>query len=124
MTFGMKTRASLKSLEQLIQDTFPGAKTLVIPEFPSPVDNEKVLLETEKADEVVFFTYCKYHAYQGDNCITERVRTLIRINQKLAAVVHMGIPCELKKFMHAPRVIHGYMGGKCEVAPGSGYSCT
>ena len=114
VTYGTKTRASLKSLEQLIQDTFPGAKTLVIPEFPSPVDNEIVLLETNKADEVVFFTYSKYAAYQGDNCITERVRTLIRLNQKLAAVVHMGTPGDLKKFLHAPRVIHGYLGGRCE----------
>lgn len=100
-----------ENITKYIRAEFPDSPISYLPEFPNWKDNEKILLDSAKVDDVVFVTFCAQHPYQGSNCLTRRVENLIdctNMNGKLAAVVHFGTPSALLPLQHTERLLFGY----------------
>lgn len=94
-----------------IREVFPDAGIAFLPEFPHKKDNERVLVESTKYDEVVFVSFCETGAYTGTDCLTRRAESVIDaliLGDKLAAIVHFGNPFALEPILHAKRKIFGY----------------
>ena len=100
-----------KKIADKIRQEYPDAGIVYLPELPDQKQNEKVLLESGKYDDVVFITFCMTQAYLGTDCMTRRVENMIdciNLANKLAAVVHFGNPFALQPLMHVKRKIFGY----------------
>ena len=98
-----------------ILELFPDAKVLIINEFPRFSENEQVCYYASETDETIFYTFCSPAAYQGSDCITQRIESLIDANmEKISAIVHIGNPYEISKFKDAKRIITSPSGGKTE----------
>ncbi len=94
-----------------IQEHFPNSDIELIPEFPSPKDNDRVLTAASKYDEVVFVSFCVTAPYMGTDCLTRRIEAVINalaLPGKLTALVHFGNPLALENLFHIPRKIFGY----------------
>lgn len=91
--------------EKLLR-AFPGSSVSIISEFPCHHEIENTCNEISKADETIFFTFCKTGCYLGTDGITERMAAVIKANEeKISTVVHIGNPYEVKKFSNIKRVI-------------------
>jgi hypothetical protein len=100
-----------ENITHYIRAEFPDARISYLPEFPNWKDNERILLDSAEVDDVVFVTFSTCPAYQGVNCLTRRVESLIdctNLNGKLAGVVHFGTPTALLPLMHTKRMLFGY----------------
>ncbi len=98
-------------IAEKIRKEFPDAGVMYLTEFPNTTQNEKVLLEAAKYDDVTFLTFCTSPAYQGTDGLTRRVENLIdcvNLAGKLAAVAHFGNPFALEPLMHVKRKLFGY----------------
>lgn len=107
----MVAKYSVNHTIHAIKEHFPGCDMALIPEFPSPRDNERVLNAATKYDEVVFVSFCESAPYMGTNCLTRRIETVINaltLPGKLVALVHFGNPLAVKNLWHIPRKIFGY----------------
>ena len=97
-----------------IRDNFPTSDIALIKEFPTAQDNEVIITKAAEYDEVVLVTFCSYQAYQGADCLTRRIESVITsfaIPKKLCAIVHFGNPTalsEIDKMENVPRKIYGY----------------
>lgn len=94
-----------------IQQEFPDAGIVYLPEFPNCHQNEKVLLAASEHDDVVFVTFCMTTAYLGTDGLTQRVTNLIdcvTLADKVAAVLHFGNPFALQPLLHVKRKLFGY----------------
>ena len=95
-----------------IKEHFPNSDIELIPEFPSPRDNDRVLTAASKYDEVVFVSFCLGAPYTGTDCLTRRIEAVINalaLPGKLTALVHFGNPFAMKNLsFHIPRKIFGY----------------
>lgn len=106
-----KTWYSPNRIIEEIRGNFPQAEILTAPEFPSAVQNERVLNTATRHSEVVYITYCDTAPYLGTDGLTRRTESVIRalaMSGKLAAVVHLGNPLALKPLGDLPRRIFGY----------------
>ena len=100
---------------QLIREAFPHAEVLLLNEFPNNKENIKVLDACARADEVIFFTFCKFVNHQGSDNLTRRVKSVLdACMYKMAAIVHMGNPYEMRPFLNAPRIFLGVVGSESE----------
>ena len=100
-----------EKIAQKIRLVYPDASVIYLPELPNAKENERVLVESKKHDDVVFVTYCNTAAYLGTDCMTRRVENLIdcvNLAGKLEAVVHFGNPFALQRLLHVKRKILGY----------------
>ncbi len=98
-------------IEQKIRKEFPDAEIVYLPEYPSAVDNERVLLAATRHKEVVCVTFCTTSAYLGTDCMTRRVESVINaliLSGKVSAVLHFGNPFAQKPIYHVPRRLFGY----------------
>ena len=94
-----------------IKEHFPNSDIELIPEFPSPRDNDRVLTAASKYDDVVFVSFCVTAPYMGTDCLTRRIEAVINalaLPGKLTALVHFGNPLALENLFHIPRKIFGY----------------
>lgn len=101
-----------EDIEKKINEEFPEAEVVWLPEYPNAKDNEKVLLAAARHKEVVFITYCNTRPYLGTDCMTRRVESVIDaliMSDKVSAVVHFGNPFALKHIKHVSRKLFGYM---------------
>ena len=97
-----------------IKENFPNSDIQLIKEFPTAQDNEHVITRAAAYDQIVFVSYCSTTAYQGTDCLTRRIESVITslaIPRKLRAIVHFGNPTALAiidKIDCVPRKIFGY----------------
>ena len=99
----------------LIQEAFPDAKVMLLNEFPNNAENTKVLSACSEADEVIFFTFCTSTNHQGSNNLTIRMKSVLNACMyKMAAIVHLGNPYEMRPFLAAPRIFLGLIGSDSE----------
>ena len=94
-----------------IREHFPNSDIELIPEFPTPVDNQRVLTAASKHKEVVFVSYCVTAPYMGTDCLTRRIEAVINalaLPGKLAALVHFGNTLAVENLYPIPRKIFGY----------------
>jgi len=94
-----------------IREHFPNSEIELIPEFPTPVDNQRVLTAASKQEEAVFVSYCITAPYMGTDCLTRRIEAVINalaLPGKLAALVHFGNPLAVENLFPIPRKIFGY----------------
>ncbi len=107
------SRANRELHKELILKEFPDAEVLIIDEFPHRMQNEAVLVASQKADEVIFCTFCMPLSYMCSDGICERVEYLINsCDKNTAAVLHVGNPYEIVKFPHAKRIFAGHLGAE------------
>jgi len=100
----------MKRKEYLLKE-FPGSKAFIINEFPNHIEMEKVCELVSEVDEVIVFSYCRFHSYLGSDGITERIENLIKANtHKISTVIHCGNPYEIKKFKNVERIILNQYG--------------
>ena len=112
---GWFVKEQVKKKAELIQEAFPDAKIMLINEFPNQRENEDVVRACAEAEEVIFFTFCKQTSYLGSNSLTERIKSVLEACMyKMAAIVHIGNPYEMRKFMDAPRIFLGVLGSDSE----------
>lgn len=101
--------------QKMIQAEFPDAEIMLLHEFPNQGEVTRICHARAEADEVIFFTFCRRSSYLASDSITERIKNLLVSSMdKIAAVVHMGNPYEIKKFIDAPRIFVGVTGSDCE----------
>ena len=94
-----------------IKALFPNCAIELIPEYPKPRDNDRVLNAATKYDEVVFVSFCEFALYMGSDGLTRRIETVINaltLPGKLTALVHFGNPLAVQNLWHIPRKIFGY----------------
>ena len=97
-----------------IKSNFPNSHIELIKEFPTALDNDRVITTAAKFNEVVFVTFCSAAAYQGTNCLTRRIEAVITslaLPKKICAIVHFGNPLALSNIdciENVPRIIFGY----------------
>ena len=105
---------SADTVKAAIEENFASSKVTFIKEFPTAADNERVITEAAYYDEIVFVTFCSYTAYQGADCLTRRIETVITslaIPGKVCAIVHFGNPLAISgidAIDKIPRKIFGY----------------
>lgn len=95
-----------------IKKNFPNADIELIPEFPGPSVNERVLNSATRYSKVVFVSFCATCAYLGTDCLTRRIESVIEaiaLSGKLEALVHFGNPLAVSRLTKADRRIFGYM---------------
>lgn len=100
-----------------IRAEFPNSEIVFVPEFPTPKQNETVLVAATDHDEVVFVTFCMTGAYYGTDGLTRRIEALINcINHsgKVSAVVHFGNPLAMEPLDHIKRILFGYNAPKSQ----------
>ncbi|MBR3978054.1 MAG: hypothetical protein IKJ94_00330 [Oscillospiraceae bacterium] len=95
-------------------ERFPGSVTKFVCEYPNDLMNDFVVANASKYDEVVFFTYCNYRAYQGTEEITRRFQILMEsVQKRTSTIVHFGSPYAMEPLPHAPRRFIGANSAKC-----------
>ncbi len=105
---------SPKNVCDAIRSNFPNSHIELIKEFPTAFDNDRVITKAAEFNEVVFVTFCSFQAYQGTNCLTRRMESVITslaIPKKICAIVHFGNPLALSnidRIDNIPRKIFGY----------------
>ncbi|MBR2466460.1 MAG: glycoside hydrolase family 3 protein [Clostridia bacterium] len=100
-----------KRVTAAIKENFPTSEIQYIREYPTGLENDRILAAATKYDEVVFVSFCATSAYYGTDCMTRRLEALINaliISKKLSALVHFGNPLALEPLMHVPRKIFGF----------------
>ena len=96
-------------MEKLEKD-FPNSKVMAINEFPTQVQNQRVLEQSVDYEDVVFITFVDSLAYVGRECLTSRIVSLIealQVTKRVSTVVHFGNPFVLEELEHIPRVLIG-----------------
>lgn len=112
---GWFVKEQVEKKAKLIQEAFPDAKIMLLNEFPNQMENEDVCRACAEADDVIFFTFCKQGSYLGSNSLTERIRSVLEACMyKMAAIVHIGNPYEMRPFLNAPRIFLGVLGSSSE----------
>ena len=94
-----------------IKEHFPNSDIELIPEFPKPRDNDRVLTAATKYEEVVFVSFCESAPYMGSDSLTRRIETVINalsMPGKLKALVHFGNPLAVRYLWPISRMIFGY----------------
>ncbi len=100
------SRASAEIRKEKLLKAFENSTATVISEFPNNIEIEETCNMISKADETIFFTFCKTCCYLGTDGITERMEALMKANiDKISTVVHIGNPYEVKKFKNIKRII-------------------
>ena len=108
-------KSQVEKKAERIQEAFPDAEVMLLNEFPNNAENTKVLSACAKADEVIFFTFCTSINHQGSNNLTIRMQSVLKACMyKMAAIVHMGNPYEMRPFLDAPRIFLGLIGSDSE----------
>jgi len=94
---------------------FPNSATCAINEFPTAMQNLRVLEQSVGYDDVVFITFINSQAYVGRECLTGRIVSLIQalqITNRVSSLVHFGNPFVLEELEHIPRILVGGLSAK------------
>ena len=98
--------AIMKQLNKL----FPNSDAIAIHEYPTQLENQRVLEHSVDYDDVVFITYMESQCYVGRECLTSRITSLIQalqVTNRISALVHFGNPFVVEDLVHIPRVLIG-----------------
>ncbi len=99
-------------IKKNISDCFPGSIIKVINQYPNRIQIENTCKECISADEIVYITYSTSASYALGGTFTERIlNMMLAMEDKLAAIIHLGTPYPLEMTPHFPRVIIS-IGGK------------
>lgn len=103
--------ADLPRIRSLIDGFFPGSEMIAINQFPSRKQVERVCYASTMAEEVVFLTYSMGGAYAAGYRLTEKIaNTMLAVQPKLAAILHLGNPFAVECAPHTPRRIFAFGG--------------
>lgn len=109
------SRKNVELKKQEIEKKFPGAKVMIVSEFPHKVEIMDMCHGIAEADETIFFTFNHTTSYQASDDITGRIKYIIAsYADKISTVVHVGDPYVLKNFKKISRVLWSTTGGDCE----------
>ena len=100
------TDKNIKRIKELILEKFPGSLIKVANQYPCAPQIEAICCEAIDVDEIIFLTYATSNCYVLGGDFTPRVVHMMEaIENKLAAVIHMGNPYPLEAVPHFPRVL-------------------
>lgn len=108
-TFSNAWHSPFDIKERLLK-SFPNSQVAFINEFPTQMQNEKVLKDSIDCDELVFLTFTEALAYVGKENLTRRFIRLIealQLTDRVSTIVHFGNPLVLEELPHIPRWIIG-----------------
>lgn len=95
-----------KDMKEKILAKYPDSQVLLMNRLPSTRDINKTCYQATQSDEVIFITNAFVRAYGGGSLLSDHVANTIRSMQdKLAAVIHIGNPYATSKLPHVPRLI-------------------
>ena len=97
-------------IEKKLKELFPNSTVDFINEFPTSMQNFRILKESIGCDELVFLTFSEALAYVGKERLTHRFVTLIeamQITGRVSTIVHFGNALVLEELPHIPRYIIG-----------------
>lgn len=101
-------------IKEKLEELFPNSFVTSINEYPSPVQNRRVLRDIAGFDtlkpyeDVVFITFYQSQTYVGKECFTSRIIALFEaldVTKSVSALVHFGNPFLVEDLPHLPRVI-------------------
>ena len=107
-------------ISEKIKSLFPNSTVKIIGQFPTPGQNNQVLAESVKHDDVIFVTFSHAQAYVGPEHLTRRLVAVIKalqLTNRISTVIHLGNPFVLEELPHIPRYIIGGVSDK------SSYAC-
>lgn len=114
-TIGAEVEVDVKyspsAIVNAVKENFPSSEVVFLHEYPTPMENERVLVAASKFDEVVFVTSCQSGAYAGTDCLTRRVESVINslvMSGKVKALLHYGNPLALGNIFPVPRKLLMY----------------
>ena len=98
-------------VKQSIEESFPNAEVVFLPEFPTANQNDIALTAATKHNDVVLVSFCNAGCYLGADGLTRRVEAVFRAliaSGKVSAHIHFGNPCALRDMPKPARRIYGY----------------
>ena len=110
-----------RDIKNRILAKYPDSEVLLMNRLPATRDINKVCSLATRCDEVVFVTNAFIRAYAGGSSLTDPlVNTIRSMQDKVAAVIHIGNPYAVNKLPHIPRIIFDvnreYMGETIDAA--------
>jgi len=99
-----------RTIEKKLSALFPNSCVYAINQFPSPVQNVRLVERNVTYDDVVFITFNDCGAYVGRECLTSRIVSVIQalqITNRVSTLVHFGNPFVLEELAHIPRILIG-----------------
>ena len=96
----------IKKLESL----FPNSAIRAISQFPTPHQNESILIDSLEYDDVIFINFAEAPAYAGSDHITHRMVALMNaftLTNRASTIVHFGNPYVLEDAPHMKRILIG-----------------
>lgn len=99
------------ALKRDILTKYPTATVIPINQLPSSAQVEQVCSTAGEVEEVIFMTYVSTRSYRASESLTEHIINVMRSMQdKIAAVIHIGNPYAMEAIPHVPRVVFGIGG--------------
>ena len=99
-----------KEIIAKITDLFPNSKVFGINQFPTAIQNVRLLENSINYEDVVFITFNDCAAYIGRECLTSRIVSVIQalqVTKRVSTLVHFGNPFVLEELEHIPRILIG-----------------
>ena len=90
-----------------IKELFPNSAVELIPQYPTPTDNWRIL-EKSLGLETVFVTFFPVYSFIGEEHFTSRIISLIsamQVTDRISTIVHFGNPYLLEDLPHTPRTV-------------------
>ena len=108
---GAVVEADLPAIRQEIENYFPGSTVMAISQYPNYRQIEKVCYASTKADEVIFLTYTLTGAYRASEAFSDKmIRIMESMQQRIAAIAHVGNPYAMVDTPHSPRRLFAFGG--------------
>lgn len=97
---------NVEEIKQEILEKFPGSLIEIANQYPNAFQIEEVCKAAIDVEEVIFVTYSTSNCYTLGGEFTPRlIHMMEAIEEKLAAVIHIGNPYPLEEAPHYPRTV-------------------
>jgi len=99
-----------KAITESLTELFPNSEITAIRQFPTGMENCRLLEKAVNFDDVVFVLQMEGSAYTGREEFTPRIISLIeamQVSDQISTIVHFGNPYALAPLPHIPRIIIG-----------------
>ena len=99
-----------KMIFEKLSVLFPGSTVRAISQFPTPHQNESILIDSLDYDDVIFINFAEAPAYAGADNITHRMIALITaftMTNRASTIMHFGNPYVLEEIPHMKRILIG-----------------
>lgn len=97
---------NVDTVKRMVQEKFPGSAVETANLYPCAPQIEAVCKAAVDAEEVIFVTHATSSCYTLGGEFTPRlIHMMEAVEEKLAAIIHIGNPYPLEEIPHFPRVI-------------------